>query len=92
MINNCPHCDTQYLDRMVNFVSKDSLGAIFHLHCTKCDRSMLLKVKKYRDGLECAGIFTDCDFEDAKQFLGREAISVDDVIGVHLALELDNFI
>lgn len=53
---------------------------------------MLLKIRKHNGGLECFGIFTDCNFEDSAKFLGGEAISVDDVIGVHLALELDSFI
>lgn len=52
---------------------------------------MLLSVKKSRGGITCAGIMTDCEFEDAVRFLKADKISIDDVIRVHTALELDNF-
>lgn len=52
---------------------------------------MLLAISARKGGFVCAGIFTDCEFEDAQRFISAEKISIDDVIDAHNALQFDNF-
>lgn len=63
-----------------------------HLNCDHCSHAMLLAVSARKGGFVCAGIFTDCEFEDAQRFISAEKISIDDVIDAHNALQFDNFL
>ena len=91
LLSQCPCCTALYRRQDANLVRQESQLSIVHISCAECRHAMLLSVKKSRGGITCAGIMTDCEFEDAVRFLKADKISIDDVIRVHTALELDNF-
>jgi hypothetical protein len=44
---------------------------------------MLFAVERREEHVACVGIFTDCDATDAKRFMEKPKISLDDVLRVH---------
>ncbi|MFH1711921.1 MAG: hypothetical protein ABH846_01650 [Patescibacteria group bacterium] len=92
LLAQCPSCQTRYKQDDARLVQRKGLESIFHVSCWSCRSALMISVKKRPGGIICAGIITDCEFDDAKKFSGAERITVDDVIRVHKALELDNLI
>jgi hypothetical protein len=91
MITVCPYCTLSYQQQHIRLLKRDAVQSLYHVHCAQCSHDMLVSIFKKKGGILCAGIFTDCVFEDAKRFLDGEKVSIDDVISVHKALKFDNF-
>jgi len=81
-----------YVPTSARILPGRSQKRIVHIWCQHCEHSLLFSVTLRQNGVVCAGIFTDCEYEDAKRLLFGDKISVDDVISVHAALQFDNFL
>jgi hypothetical protein len=44
---------------------------------------MLFAIERREGQIACMGLFTDCDATDAKRFLEKSRISLDDVLRAH---------
>lgn len=92
LLTQCTHCQANYLSLKTKLVKQAEQYSIFHVHCSSCDGSMLLSMKRNQGGIMVAGIVTDCNAQEAKRFGQARPISIDDVIAAHSAVELDNFL
>ena len=81
-----------YAQTAARAISGRSKKRFVHVTCAHCAHAMLLAVTARKGGFVCAGVFTDCSFEDAQRFIFGEKISIDDVIDAHNALQFDNFL
>ncbi len=90
-LGRCPVCRSSYAAASIAAVKIQGSTSFLHLTCQSCEHSMMLSLRRRREGLVCAGIVTDCNLEDARRFADSEPISVDDVIEMHEALQLDKF-
>lgn len=61
-----------------------------HATCFGCRRAMLFAIEHRDNHVACIGVFTDCDAVDAKRFLGKPGISLDDVLRAHELLSQKN--
>lgn len=91
MITACPYCTLSYRESDVRLLRRERIQSLYHVYCSECCHAMLVSIIKKKGGILCAGVFTDCIFEDAQRFLDAEKVSIDDVISVHKALKFDNF-
>ncbi|MDP2631281.1 MAG: hypothetical protein Q8P30_00755 [Candidatus Uhrbacteria bacterium] len=92
MLAKCPYCNGAYSASDAQMVKHESKRTIMHIMCSICNHAMLLTVSRSREGIMCAGILTDCDFEDAIKFVDADSVSIDDVINAHRSLTLDKFL
>lgn len=88
----CAKCNLLFSDAQAKVVHRSKKREILHVVCIACKSATLLSVVKMGPGMQVVGIQTDCDYEDTKQWLKAEAVSVEDVLNVHQALKLDNFL
>ncbi|MBT4857118.1 hypothetical protein HON52_02925 [Candidatus Uhrbacteria bacterium] len=88
IVGACPTCKTAYIYQNVRILRKAKEQTLFHLTCDKCKHSMLFSVLRQKEGVMCSGLMTDCSFEDAKLFHGKEIVSIGDVMEAHEALDI----
>ena len=87
MVGACPTCQAAYPCSNVRLLTQTPQQTLFHLSCQQCHHAMLFSVQRRTDGVMCAGIMTDCSFEDAKRFHAQDVVSIGDVMAVHEALD-----
>ena len=92
ILAECPYCSEPYRTSAARLVKRSAKKSVIHISCARCKQAMLLGVTKRREGIICAGLLTDCNFNDSIRFLKAEKVSVDDVINTHRALKLDKFL
>lgn len=68
---------------MVRTLSRSSRRDVVHATCFGCKRAMLFAIERREGQIACMGLFTDCDATDAKRFLEKSRISLDDVLRAH---------
>lgn len=90
VLSCCPYCEISYETSAVKVLERKRRRVSLHVTCAKCKRAMLLSVTRGGSGMTCAGIFTDCIFEDAKRFHASEKVTPDDVLAVHQVLRSEN--
>lgn len=91
ILTQCPHCSLRYSASDIRVVSGVLERTILHVTCSGCMYKMLISIMKRREGIACFGISTDCSYSEALRLLEGGVITVDDVINVHEALQLDKF-
>ncbi len=82
-ISKCPFCSLPYDGERVRRLSQSKGAEILHASCFGCRRAMLFAVERRDEHVACVGVFTDCDATDAKRFMEKPKITLDDVLRVH---------
>ena len=87
LVGTCPTCQASYSCSGVRLLKQSVQQTLFHLTCHQCHHAMLFSVQRRKEGVLCSGIMTDCTFEDAQGFRGKDGVSIGDVMAVHEALD-----
>ena len=82
-ISRCPFCSIPYDPERVQTISHMNQRDVVHATCLSCQRAMVFAIERREEHVACVGLFTDCDADDARRFLERPKISLDDVLRVH---------
>ena len=82
-ISRCPFCSIPYDAERVRTLTHADHRDIVHASCFGCQRAMLFAIERREEHVACVGLFTDCDAADARRFLEKPKISLDDVLRVH---------
>lgn len=89
-LSKCPFCSVPYDGERVRKLSQHKGSELLHASCFGCRRAMMFVVERREGHVACVGIFTDCDVADAKKFLEKPKISLDDVLRAHELLSQKN--
>ncbi len=89
-ISKCPFCSLPYDGERVRELSRAPGTELLHATCFGCRRAMLFAIERRAEHVACVGIFIDCDAADAKRFLEKPKISLDDVLRAHELLSQKN--
>lgn len=82
-ISRCPFCSLAYEKECVAPLSRADHREVIHASCFGCHRAMLFAIERREEHVSCVGVFTDCDQVDARRFLEKPKISLDDVLRAH---------
>jgi len=89
--NHCSNCGKKYSETDLSLIQKDEFNAILHLNCSKCKESYLINVvtpKGILQGSSRIPLKIDISSpKEAKKFIGRKAITSDDVLNIHEYLQ-----
>lgn len=70
-----------------NLLGEEGETRLLHVQCRKCHHSILALVLVNQVGASSVGLLTDLTYEDVVKFRGNRAVTINDVIDVHRALE-----
>ncbi len=90
-VSHCTRCMTLFSKEDMQCVEKKDEKTILHVSCSVCRQNMIISFIKKEGSVLCAGTVTDLSYKNACDVLSAEKVSVDDVLLIHEALELDNF-
>lgn len=82
-LSRCPFCAVAYESGCLQSLLVKNIREIVHAFCPHCHRAMLFAIERRPERMSCIGLFTDCDAEDARRFLKKPKISLDDVLRIH---------
>lgn len=87
---HCSNCGYQYKEENLSIVQRDDYTAILHLTCGNCKESYLINVVSPLGTLQGSSrVPLKIDIitaEEAKRFIGKSAVSSDDVLNIHESL------
>ncbi len=86
----CPICNTMYdLNRFKILAERDQ-NVLTYIQCSQCGSALLSLLTMNPQGLQAVGLVTDLSSEEVMNFEQGKAVSTDDVISMHDALERDH--
>lgn len=88
-LTRCPSCQTAYPADRVREVMREGQRFVLHATCAVCEDALILSVQKRQGGVACAGLLSDCTFEDALRFAKAPRITADQVLDVQGTRFLD---
>lgn len=87
LIKNCPVCQREYRQNMVQILSENEFGLLTHMTCAHCGAHLLTRLSTMPQGVVGNSILTDLQADEVMSFLNHDEISADDVLRVHQLLE-----
>jgi len=88
---HCSNCGNKYSHKDLTMIQKDNFTAVFHLTCPKCKESYLINVVSPLGDLQGSSrmpLKIDISSaNEAKKFIGKSAVSSDEVLNIHELLE-----
>ncbi len=88
---HCSNCGNKYGPKDLTMIQKDNFSAVFHLTCPKCKESYLINVVSPLGNLQGSSrmpLKIDiATANEAKKFIGKSAVSSDEVLNIHELLE-----
>ncbi len=91
MPKHCSNCGAKYEASDFSLIQNDDFSALLHLTCSKCKESYLINVLSPLGTLNASSrIPLKVDIisaDEAKKFIGNEAISTDDILNAHVLLK-----
>ncbi len=91
LMSHCSKCKSRFTKEELQYIGEENGGTILHISCGTCRQNMLVSTLKKDGGIICQGMITDLSLDDAKRMLKAGKVSIDDVLSIHEALQLDNF-
>lgn len=84
---HCPVCNKEYRPAKMLLLNQEGKRSTLHLTCEACHTSSIVYVSMSPVGVVSMGVLTDLEQTEAKRLLQAEALSSDDVLGVHQLLK-----
>lgn len=88
-LTKCPSCQTAYPTEQIREVMREGQKCVLHATCSSCQDAIILSVTKRPGGVICAGLLSDCNYDDAVRFAKAPRITADQVLDAHEASWLD---
>lgn len=86
----CPVCHKKYAPAVATPLFEDDAHSTVHLSCPSCGVSSLLFVSANQWGIASIGVLTDLEGEEALRSLGKDSVSIDQVLDAYTALGESN--
>ena len=90
LIADCPLCNVSFFPQEVTVIGEDNRTQLLHATCNQCSSSVVILLLLGDTGLGSVGLVTDLTREDVAHFQRGNLIGVDDVLGLHQALQNDS--
>ena len=87
LIAQCPMCQASYDDTAIKLVGERGTSKLFHCCCGACGHAMLAVILESSGWVSSVGVVTDLQAQDAQRLQDAAAISADECVRLHLALE-----
>jgi hypothetical protein len=87
LVSFCPVCDTRYNSMEARLLGEQEQTRLLHVQCRKCRHSIIALVLVNQVGASSVGLLTDLSYEDVLVAKSQRAVSVDDVIAVHVLFD-----
>lgn len=87
LISYCPLCETSYNPQEARVLGEKDDSHLLHIQCGNCSNAIIALVLISSVGVSSVGLVTDLSYDDVLRFKNAGAISTDDVIEVHNALQ-----
>lgn len=84
VLTRCPSCQATYPIDRVREVMRKGQRFVLHATCSSCEDALILSVQKHQGGAACAGLLSDCSYEDAVRFAKAPRITTDQVLDAHM--------
>lgn len=91
LVSFCPACESKCEAMNVKKIGEEGKIEYVYVHCKKCRHSVLVAVKVHKVGANSIGFLTDLSFEDAIKLRKNQAVSINDVIDLHMSVENGTF-
>ena len=92
VVSQCPLCQSRQNDMEARVLGQDGEARLLYLNCHKCGNSLLALVLVSHGGVSSIGMVTDLTYDDVRRFHQVEQVCADDVLEIHQALQLENFL
>ena len=80
-------CQVSYVETAIKLVGERGGSKLFHCRCEACGHAMLAVILESSGWVSSVGMVTDLQAQDAQRFQDSLAISTDECVRFHLALE-----
>lgn len=87
----CPVCNTMYDLQKFKILAERDQHVLTYIQCSQCGSALLSVLSMSPHGLQAVGLVTDMNSDEVSQFEQQAAISSNDVLNLHQALEDDRF-
>ncbi len=89
LLAHCPVCRKAYSPAKIRLVGERGPTRVFHCSCASCKHAVLAVVLETPGAVSSVGMVTDLELQDALRFKDAEAVSADEVLAMHQALDVD---
>ncbi len=86
----CPVCNTMYDLQKFKIIAEHDQNVLTYIQCTSCGSAVLSMMTAGQQGLQAVGLVTDLSVDEVVAFERSEAVTSDDVLGLHALLEKDS--
>jgi len=80
--SECPVCKAESAFQDVEIMQQFPGAQLAHVVCQKCQGALVVLVTQTALGVNSFGILTDLKKEEVNKFVGREAITADDILKI----------
>ena len=88
LLAKCPHCNRKHSNSKTAVIDQKGGRTTLFITCGNCNVSALILVSEGPMGLISLGMMIDLERDEVQKFIGRTAITVDEVIEVHKLLKV----
>ncbi|HLD20274.1 MAG TPA: hypothetical protein VJB93_03455 [Patescibacteria group bacterium] len=86
----CPLCNAQYQPNQASILEQKDDANLIYVECSECGASIIALVVMGLMGISSIGLVTDLTERDIRRFQNAYALSSDDVLDLHQALQQKN--
>lgn len=87
LISYCPLCESSYNPQEAKILGEKDDSHLLHIQCGNCSNAIIALVLISSVGVSSVGLVTDLRHDEVNRFKEAPAVSTDDVIEVHDALQ-----
>jgi hypothetical protein len=87
LISYCPLCESSYNPQQTRVLGEKDDSHLLHIQCGNCSNAIIALVLISAVGVSSVGLVTDLAYQEVDRFKEARAVSTDDVIEVHHALQ-----
>ncbi len=87
LISYCPLCESSYNPQQTRVLGEKDDSHLLHIQCGNCSNAIIALVLISSVGVSSVGLVTDLAYDEVDRFKECQAVSTDDVIEVHHALQ-----
>ena len=85
LLLQCPVCNKKYAQESTRVIGGRKGALLVHIKCHSCKSSSLAIISRQggAGSMISVGMLTDLDYDEAREKLSQEPITVDEVLDVH---------
>lgn len=87
LISYCPLCAMSYNPQEARILGEKEDSHLLHIQCGNCANAIIALVLISSVGVSSVGLVTDLGFDEVHRYKSAAAISTDDVIEAHHAMQ-----